>query len=168
MGERGGRACGDESYLPVAGAGVAAVGGDLESVADAEAAVGGELVGRAAEEAGDAAGLPRLAQAVEEPHRLPVEVVAALHREERVQPPPLPRGRRYHGRPQQQQQEERSRRHWWWGGGSRARILPSFSRWFVSEPLTLKDSSTDGRRRVLRSTPTGLVYVNSLKSQMQC
>lgn len=112
-----------DGRVPVAGAGVAAVGGDLESVADAEAAVGGELVGGAAEEAGDAAGLPRLAQAVEEPHRLPVEVVAALHREERVQPPPLPGGI-HHGRPQQQEEEERGRRHWWWGGGSRARILP--------------------------------------------
>ena len=56
---------------------MAAVRGDLQSVADAEAAVGGELVGGAAEGAGDAAGMPSLAQAVEEPHRLPVEVVAA-------------------------------------------------------------------------------------------
>lgn len=111
---------------------MAAVGGDLEGVADAEAAVGGELVGGAAEEAGDAAGLPRLAEAVEEPHRLPVEVVAALHREERVQPPPLPRRSlgRNRGRPEQQERGDhrhRRRRHWWgWVGAGSRSLDPAF------------------------------------------
>jgi hypothetical protein len=106
---------------------VAAEGGDLEGVADAEAAVGRELVLRAADEAGDAAGLPGLAEAVEEPHRLPVEVVAALHREQSVQPPPLPHRRRCRcpGRIQKQERcHHRAgdpRRHCWWDGGSRAR-----------------------------------------------
>lgn len=109
---------------------MAAVGGDLEGVAEADATVGGKLVGGAAEEAGDAAGVPRLAQAMEEPHRLPVEVVAALHREERVQPPPLPRRgpSRYRSQPRQQECGRQCagdrRLHWWWGSGSRAWIPP--------------------------------------------
>ena len=58
---------------------MAAEGGDLEGVADAEAAVGGELVLRAADEAGDAPGLPGLAEAVEEPH-IESKIRAQTHR----------------------------------------------------------------------------------------
>lgn len=65
-----------------------------------------ELVVRTAEQPGYRARLPGLLEAVDEAHRLPVEVVLALHREQRVDPvrrllarfegpPNRPRGRHH-------------------------------------------------------------------------
>lgn len=72
---------------PIAGLGVPAHGGDLEGGGEAHPPIPAALLVGAAEETSDGARLASLAEAVDQPHRLPVEVILALHREQRVDPP---------------------------------------------------------------------------------
>lgn len=75
------------------------------------------LVVGTAEESGNRAGLPGLPVAVHEAHGLPVEVVLALHREQRVDPPRCLHPTRFHAPPtihaqtQKHQQQQQSTSH---------------------------------------------------------
>lgn len=72
------------------------------------------LLRRAAEKASDRPRLPSLAEAVHQPHRLPIEVVLAFNREQRVNPPAhLPNLHRLcrHDQPHHQHRRHHRRHH---------------------------------------------------------
>ena len=107
----------ERESIPVTSFGVLAHGRNLKSWSQVHAPVIPLFLVRTTEESGYGSGLSGFLEAAHEPHRLPIEVVLALHREQGVYPPrsfsglPLPGPATDHTQPDQHHNQTHEIRH---------------------------------------------------------